>query len=334
MPRTHTLPSKLRLRRGVTLVELMVALVISFLLVGAAAYLYMTTRESQRGIDSAANANDIGAFAMQTLAREVMSAGFFPSLWAEEGKFATVGYEYVENIPSAKGIAAYQFGIYGCKNQRFDVATGSCVNHAGSVSRGDSLVVSYFTLDTGGRGQRFDCTGANADKDTVRNEGKRVWGEGVKSDDDRVPAAPLMVINAFGLNSTDIQIEGRRSTTWSLSCNGNGAGAYQPLLAGVEGLRFTYGLRPAAGTALSTETYVDADAVTAASAWSRVMSVRVCMLVKSVDSAGTKLSDRNGGGRSYVDCDGSTVTQAATDTALYKTYTQTFGVRNHQTMTY
>lgn len=324
--------SSLRLRRGVTLVELMVALVISFLLVGAAAFLYMNTRESQRGIDSAASANDVGAFAMQTLSREVMSAGFFPARWSEPGKFATIGYEYVENIPSAKGVLAYQFGIFGCKNKRFDMKSGTCVDHDGDASRGDSLVISYFTLDPGKRGQRLDCTGANAEEDEERNGKARIWGDGVSSNDDRTPTAPLMVINAFNLNSTEVQIEGRKTDTWSLSCNGNGEGAYQPLVAGVENLRFTYGMRPATGDSLSTETYVDADAVGVN--WDRVMSVRVCMLVKSIDSAGAKLSDRDGGGRSYVDCDGSTVTQAATDTALYRTYTQTFGLRNHQTMTY
>lgn len=332
MSRLHTprIPS-LRRRRGVTLVELMIALLISFLLVGAAAYLYLNTRESQRGLDSSANANDVGAFAMETISREVMSAGFFPARWSEPGKLATTGYEYVQVVPKAAGIA-YQFGIYGCKGQRFDMDAGKCVAH-GKDSRGDTLVISYFTLDPGNNGQRHDCTGANADKDTERNATTRIWGESGVSSDTKTPVAPLMVVNAFNLSDDVIEIEGRKSTQWSLSCRGNGnSGGYQPLVAGVDNLRFAYGLRPATGDSLSAERYVDADGVGVN--WDRVVSVRVCLLVKAADSAGAKLANTSAGARTYVDCDGKTITQAAADNALYKTYTQTFGVRNHQTMTY
>lgn len=322
--------------RGVTLVELMVALVISFILIAAAAYLYLSTRESQRGIDSTANANEVGQFAMQTMGRELMSAGFFPAHWLQGNPLVFINYgEYIGKVPNSD-ILAYKTGIYGCKNRRFDPARGTCENHT-STSKGDTLVLSYFTLDPKGKGQRTDCQGNDASRDEVRNASTRIWGDtGVGGDND-TPRAPLMVINAYRLNATEVEVEGRKSTEWSLSCYGNGASgaAYQPLLAGVEDIRFSYGLRPAAGTVLTPATYVDADNVgTDPKDWQRVVAVRVCVLVKSIDAAGTKLRNETGGGRSYVGCDGQTVAQADGDSAVYKTFTQTFGVRNRQGGTY
>ena len=69
----------LRHERGLTLIELMVAMAISLIIVVAAAYVYLASRESQRAIDRSSNSRETGAFIIQMLGRDIMNAGFYPA---------------------------------------------------------------------------------------------------------------------------------------------------------------------------------------------------------------------------------------------------------------
>ena len=64
---------------GLTLIELLVAMTISMVIVVAAAYVYLASRESQRAIDRNSTSRETGVYVMQLLGREIMNAGFYPA---------------------------------------------------------------------------------------------------------------------------------------------------------------------------------------------------------------------------------------------------------------
>lgn len=316
--------------RGVTLVELLVALLLALLLVGAAAYLYLSTRESQRAIDETGGLNDVGGFVMQKIGRDLMSAGFFPAGWSEDGQFALASYaSYVEQADSGTHLAQ---GIYGCDGGRIDLDDGTCKDNADG-SDADSIVTAYFTLDPDAVGSRRDCGGADAAKDSARNAPDRVWGtESAPSDENTPLVAPAMVVNSYYLGQTAALADRRTVQVGSLFCEGNGAANGVNLAAGVEDLQIWYGVTGTSADALSPEQFLQASDMSA-DMWGRVVAVRVCVQVAS-QLGGTALAATQTGRRSYIGCDSEVVTQAAGDTTIRKTFVQTFGLRNRQTATY
>ena len=66
-------------QRGLTLIELLVAMAISLVIVVAAAYVFLASREAQRAIDRNSGSRETGAFVIQTIGRELMNAGFYPA---------------------------------------------------------------------------------------------------------------------------------------------------------------------------------------------------------------------------------------------------------------
>src|SRR6218665_2468531 len=69
----------IRAQQGLSMVELLVAMTISMVVVIAAAYVYLSARESQRVIDRTGSSRETGAFVMQMLGHEIRNAGFYPA---------------------------------------------------------------------------------------------------------------------------------------------------------------------------------------------------------------------------------------------------------------
>lgn len=68
-------------QRGVTLLELMVALLISSLLILAMVFLFLSGRSSFLFQEQVARQQENGRFAWQLITRELQQAGYFPKVW-------------------------------------------------------------------------------------------------------------------------------------------------------------------------------------------------------------------------------------------------------------
>ena len=68
-------------QRGVTLIELMIALLISSLLVLAMVFLFLSGRSSFVTQEQLARQQENGRFAWQLITRELQQAGYFPTVW-------------------------------------------------------------------------------------------------------------------------------------------------------------------------------------------------------------------------------------------------------------
>jgi type IV pilus assembly protein PilW len=219
----------------------------------------------------------------------------------------------------------------------------------------DSIVINYFTNDTkamqteAATGQRYDCTGSDVGNDPS-NDNRRN-----KANPLAAPLQPLLVSNRYWLNSTNTEIDKQAITTLSLACSGNGqygsvtggstSNSAQPLLPGIEDMQITYGVFASTSAsndgvrtpdkfytatevrALSDQKVDNGLGLTPMSPWSRVVAVRVCIMTKSMGSS-PKIADKAGTERTYIDCNGATPTQGASDTFLRKRFVQIFPVRN------
>jgi type IV pilus assembly protein PilW len=364
-------------QRGTTLIELLIAVGITMLLVSAAAYVYLLTRESQGASERTSARDETGAFALQVLGHEIMNAGFYPATMPPPPPLAPASspvtqrqvntvssYPPATSIPTANATdwiapaAVYLNAIYGCEGSKFDHVTGSCGTTDHTLP--DSIVVNYFTSESSDEaatmGQRRDCTGSDVGNDpsnAIRklNSPTPIPAFGIVAlteDTTIAPQQPLFVSNRYGLNATNIVVNvgmnDQAVATQSLACSGNGSSffgvtntaAYQPILAGIDDMQFTYGVFQTDATRAPDRFYT-ADEVNglgnvviagvSMGPWARVVAVRVCLMTSTL-GANTKITDKAGELRTYLDCANQTQTQAATDLTLHKRHVQIFGVRN------
>lgn len=282
---------------GLSLIELLVSIALTMVLVTAAAFVYLNTRETQAAIDSSSASQETGAFALQLIGRNIMNAGFYPTTMpgipASSPALRRVqSYPPIRNAssPASSPEAAaadwnapadvYNDPIFGCEGARFDHQTASCP--APTASAPDSIVVNYFTSESVSMGavagQRRDCTGADvAPVDLTRGDpSNRVRRMNTPAsapatvDPGLPPQQPVFVSNRYALTNT-IQLQnGQNIATRSLACGGNGrspfgvvdSAAYQPLLSGLEDLQFTYGVFNT-GDTRAPERFYNATEVTA-----------------------------------------------------------------------
>lgn len=317
-------------QRGLTLVELMVAITINLAIVVAAVYLYLGTRESQRAIDQTSEANEVGVFALRALGRDVVNAGFYPAVSSEGNDNVLAAYSNITGLPG------YASGIFGCESTNFDPATGACGTTAGS----DELVVAYFTNDAFGEagGQRKDCNGNDVGTATVNTS--RV-GTGAAT---LPPTKPLLVANQYRLGpATSVVVDGEAASVRSLECRGNAAGSttYQQVISNIEDFQVTYGVFADSSRAVTR--FYPADVVGTLgnvtidgkllAPWARVAAVRICVMSQTYGGA-SRINDTTGAQRTYQTCSGTTQTQPLTDRSTHKLYTQVFGLRNFLNKTY
>jgi len=322
-------------QRGLTLVELLVAMAINLVILIAASYLYLGTRESQRAIDQTSEANEVGVFALRALGREIVNAGFYPAVSSEGNDNIISTYSNV-SVPT---VAAYNTGIFGCEGADFDVKAGAC--GSATADAADGLVVGYFTNDAFGEtgGQRKDCNGNDVGTATVNKS--RVGTEPAT----QPPTRPLFVANHYRLSDpTTVVVDGGQSVkVRSLECRGNAAGStdYQQVISNIEDFQVSYGVfSDSDRTVTKFYTAPEVDALKTVtidgkslSPWARVAAVRICVMSQTY-GVPSRLKDATGAQRSYQLCSGKSQEQPLTDRSTHKTYTQVFGLRNFLNKTY
>jgi len=359
-----------RPQRGVTLVELMVAVAINLVLVLAATLLYLNTRGTQKAVDDRGAMFETGQFALELLGREIALAGFYPVTGTEPavagGGFATPVRMTFDRAAAqmvtggADKVATYQAGLFGCAGQTLTSAH-TCADHGRatqSPANSDAFAVAYFTSDAMplALGQRADCSRSDVANDatlarnslregTVPGTGSpanAATGAAAKPDDPRgkaglPPAAPLLVINQYFLQAETFTGDGgNQINTFSLRCRGNGGGFDAvELVRGVEQMVLRYGIKDLVTGA--PERYLTAAEVNAltpvadgddtVTGWQRVVSVRVCLLVRSLNN-NTAVRDAARNALSVTDCLGVAVSR--TDGAQVRTFERLFSVKNRQ----
>jgi type IV pilus assembly protein PilW len=333
-------------QQGFSLIEMMVALAINLVIVVAAAYLYIGTADSRRALDQQQTLNENGQYALDLIGRDIINAGFYPTVRGSNPSATTATLKLVPDTYSnivAGSPAAYNSGVFGCTAQNFNpaVATNACANHADASNTADALVINYFTNDAMGDdiGQRLDCARGNVDgatENATRVNAATAATAGATSA--LIPKAPLFVSNRYTLLPVAMSIEGQTINTYGVACSGNSSVTYQPAVSGIEQLQFRYGVY-IDDTTLQPTRYYRADEMgplgsllvdgVSKDAWARVVSIEVCLVARGLQAS--KVTTSTGGVTSYTDCGGTVV--APTDKFVRRVYRKVFALRNNLTQT-
>lgn len=323
-----------RFVKGLTLVELMVALAISLTLVVAASMLFLNTRFTQHATDERGSLQETGQLVMEIIGGQIANAGFYPVANVESGSptgpnMSNALLDYAAEMKLVAGgtpPAALVSGVYGCSGALVKDDFTGCEDNDEfyGAPNSDSLTVSYFTSDAFSLdvGSRADCGRSDVANDDTYNTEARVGSAAKATASGAPPTSPLLGVNQFLLAPLKyVNNAGISRDTYQLVCrgNGNGMGVVQ-LVPGVEQLTFRYGVAMD-GSGVPTR-YMTADEVnSAAGGWSRVAAVRVCAVVRSLQASVSSAS-----GQGFTDCDGNPITPDAGVT--YRVFTQVFGVKS------
>lgn len=220
---THMTASIHRDQRGLTLVEIMVAITISLLLLAGVIQIFSGTKSSYNLQNGLGRMQENGRYAMDMLARDIGMAGFYsiPADFLTKVPFPIIAANTADNVTPNVDLG-------------LTVASGQA---------SDIIEITYIA--------NSDCLG----NDT---------------------SAGGVAVNRYFLQGTD------------LMCLGNGSNTPQILAEGVENMQILYGLDTTndSGTAdpdTIAERYVSAGNV---ADWSSVVSVRIALLINTVDSVG------------------------------------------------
>lgn len=326
--------------RGFSLVELLVSIAISLVIVLAASSLFLSTRESQRTLNEKTLAFESARYALSVIGKDIENAGYYPAIRAAATDANIQGVSvkgYAHPLAPATIPTAYNTALFGCQaKKRFSPISGVCEiadDAAAANADADGLVINYYTNDAMGLniGNRADCLrqdpANDASTNNIAGNVRRNAQHAVGNDNNTflTPQQPLFVSNRYTLQPTTLQIEGQTIDTFSLACNGNGTAVanngYQPLIQGIEQLRFFFKVNIGIGTE-SSSSYLRANAI-AADQWANVVAVRVCLLARSLQTA------RLQGAQAFnvSDCDGTN--RIFNDGVDRRVFSQVFAVKNN-----
>lgn len=277
---------------GVTLIELLISLVIGMVVVVAVLVSFVDSGKVSRFQTAVGQMNQDAQVALNLLTREVQMAGYVspgnslgaPAVFGCDGTSGTVPF----SSPSAAG--AMTCGA----------ATGTTVSALEVVYEADDKT----TVPQGGAKTPSDCLGTGI----------------------TVSGGIYITRNRYYVNTSS---SGRKE----LHCaSPAGGGVAQPLVENVEDMQLWYGVTTAAApTQVIRYAKAGKDGSTAntvnalgAAEWNNVMSVRICLLMRSAEPILTGEDTLT-----YLDCD--SLSKTSTDKYLRRAYFTTATVRTKMT---
>ena len=302
--------------RGFSLIELMVSMTIGLVLMVTIMSAYLGSADAGRVAEAQGRMNEDAHAALTILAQQLRVAGNNP----KQANYVTPEANPAYNTTT--------FVVRGCEGafgniaHPLNAATLTCTGTASALP--DSLVVTYEadrfnTVATTG-GLATDCLGQSLP--TVNATVDMLSGTATVA-----TAVTYTVANNLYYVGTSTVI-----TNPSLYCKGNGNATGQPLVENIEDLQLTYGTSVATTTTMAVAGYLSAAEIasevnlaalpTDADRWGKVMTVRICIVVRSESEVAPDINSAR-----YTQCDG-TVNTSPPDRRLRRPYFTTVVLRN------
>jgi len=286
---------------GFSLVELLVAMAIGLVLLGAILSMYVGSNLAARQSNTVSRMGEDASIALETLARHIRMAGYSQPILMAARNTATVDGQLVRIVDSNLSGA----GLKGCD--------GGFIS---TSSAWDALT----------------CTNASAEPDdiAVRYEGDSLNTEATSGKSASDCLSQGVMNNTLSAVNSSVQfalVESRFfiNSNKELSCAGNGNASYtaQPLVSGVEFMRVRYGIASDSTdnqvVQFATAAQVNALSGNSDQNWGRVVAVRICIQMLSA-------SQDQGKAVQYINCDG--VLTKPPDKFLHRTFSTTVSLRN------
>jgi type IV pilus assembly protein PilW len=299
------------LMQGRTLLELMIAITIGIVILGALIAVYLATGTSGRQATAVSRMNEDAAIAFSFINSQLRMAGFsIPRKGVPPGGATVAGV--LTSLPDRNFIGA---GIRACDH-----------GFTSSTATFDALACSTGSTGAAAFAVRFE----SADPDGT-DAFRFLLPANLDCLGQAVDAPAALTTGALGVSYPLVESRfsvgpNASSGTSDLSCAGNGNNfTNQPMVQNVADMRLRFGIA-ADGTSsnvvqyLNTAAEVDALGGSTDQNWSRVVTVRLCLLMRSTSTSPADVGTR------YVDCDGAAV--PATDGFMRRSYVQTVALRN------
>lgn len=250
-----------RVQRGLTLVELLVSLVISMVIVIAAASFYLSSGRSRDTQEAASVLQDNARFATEIITRNIQQAGYQNYIWSTAG--AAGRREVLAPSDGEPDISGYN-------NTAAGTSTDNGVHNRSNnrINNSDTLIVRFQGSGTSpsGDGSMIDCLGRPQPDPTFA--GERVY-------------------SIFEVRQSSTSVEPELKCKYSSWTSGVQTYTSEVVVRGVEMLQFMYGVDT------DGDSFVDkwlnaaevnpGGSTTAIADWSKVKSVRVGMVLRSPD---------------------------------------------------
>jgi type IV pilus assembly protein PilW len=264
-----------RFAKGLTLIEMMVSITIGMIIVASIVAMYAGASGAGKMAEAQGRMNEDAQAALTILTQQIRMAGANPKQ-----------PNYTSATPRNQVFPAGSYALRGCDGTYSDVTTAAnpqsltCPNNTTAT---DSITVSYeadkYNTVPTTDGEPTDCVGS------------ALTGLPLTVIKSTTPPATQSASITTTVAENRFYIKTPNSPAVpSLYCKG-GASAEQPLVENIEDMQFTYGTSPAstrtgtvAGYLTATEIETDASLVALGVSplrWARVMTVRICVLVRS-----------------------------------------------------
>ena len=317
--------------KGFSLIELMVSMAIGLMIAAAAFSAYLGAAGASKAAEAQGRMNEDAQAALTILTQQLRMAGGNPNQPNRTDKSRRNPVYMPYDLTTFKIAPPLStFSIRGCDRTFSDIATATRLDDlncaAGANVSPDSIAVSY-EADT------FNTvpTAANLPTDCLGVKLKEItpdWNDPVTE------PSYYVASNLFYIGTSPSIVAP------SLYCKGNGvASAAHPLVENIEDMQFTYGAVESSTAATDTTTAVVAGYLTAdqvrtqlnmaalpndAERWAKVITVRICVLVRSEAPVATDSASAR-----YLKCDG-TLQTAPSDLRLRRAYHATVVLRNRR----
>lgn len=309
-------------QHGFSLVELMVAVTLGFIVVAAVGYLYLGSRQSFRNTENMSRMQESARYALDTMARDVRMAGSLGCTSLVEAA-PTLGAPIpAALVPAPTNVNAVVGGDVGTNPPGVPAATvprvaGDALSIWGA--QGSSVTLASITAGTNPYAYKTNdilavvtCRPA-ADAPPVAT--LRAAPAGLAT----LPGAPADEVMEFdrfayyiGTNPAGIRALYRNSVNDGVA----------ELVEGVEDMQILYGVDTTAVPDRIADVYQTAGAV---ADWTRVVSARISLLMAS---PGNNLTATAQTYRIDTDDDGTPNAVVAADRRIYQTFSTTVGIRN------
>lgn len=312
---SHALPIPRRRQHGRTLLELMIAIAIGLVILLALGTVYVGTTRTNRQAGSVSRMSEDAAIAFSVMGGSLRMAGYStPRALVLPGGALIGGVKRVAPDRNFTGAA-----VRGCDHGFVNAAatfdtlacqTADTTQPAAVAVRFEGDAFNTVPITVGGIVNPSDCLNqavlaANATPSAVD------------------PALTFRLIES----RFTAKVGG--SGTPELYCGGNGGNITpptftpQPLMQFVDSVQLRYGVA-SDGTSRDVTHYASSDEVDALAGtledkWSRVVNLRVCVVMRSQGA------DQAGAGN-YIDCDGNSV--ASPDSHARRSFTAFYALRN------
>lgn len=245
--------------QGFTLVEFLLAMALGIFLIGGVSTVYISSKKTYNVRDQTSELDENARVALRALKQHVEHAGYASTTGMIVPNFI---------LPTGTAVTAES-----CADGSMNVANTAIISASAdrtAANGGDTIGLTYLA----DRQLNSDCTGSVLISDPA-------------DPTDTSPCLPPDSVNrASSYIFNSFEVGGNRSNSMGdtipeLRCGGSLNAVLQPWAEGVENMQFQYGVD--SNTDGSADNYWNATTVESNGAWGNIISVRVGLLVRSVN---------------------------------------------------